>query len=157
MLVCRVAWMPGYRSNEETAKGGGRYVDEGNVPHESLNFRPVGDTYYGFVENRGKGLGIERLGARPADETIDGVAVLFGATDPETHEFLLTGWYTNATVHRHPIKRPERDRWRREVYFTATDVTLIPASERCFHIPRSRDNPKSPFGGLGQGVSSGTG
>ena len=147
VLVCRVAWMLGYQSNEETARGGGSYVDKGNVPHESLNFRPVGETYYGFVENRGMGLGIERLGARPADDTIDGVTVLFCATDPETREFLLTGWYANATVHRHPFKRPERDRWRRKVYFTATDVTVIPESERCFHIPRSRDKRK--FGGIG--------
>ena len=149
VLVCRVAWMPGYQSNEEEARGGGTYVDEGNVPHESLNFRPVRQTYYGFVENGGKGLGIERLGARRADETIDGVSVLFCATDRETSEFLLTGWYTNATVHRHPIKRPGRDRLQREVYFTATDATVIPESERCFHLPRKRDKHKFPFGGIG--------
>ncbi len=149
VLVCRVAWMPGYQSNEEEARGGGSYVDEGNVPHESLNFRPVRQTYYGFVENGGKGLGIERLGAGRTDETIDGVSVLFCATDRETSEFLLTGWYTNATVHRHPIKRPGRDRLQREVYFTATDATVIPESERCFHLPRKRDKHKCPFGGIG--------
>lgn len=34
------------RSDEEMAVGGGSYVDKGNVPHESLNFLPVGDTCY---------------------------------------------------------------------------------------------------------------
>ena len=149
VLVCRVAWMPGYQSNEEDAIGGGSYVDKGNVPHESLNFRPVGRTYYGFVENGGKGLGIERLGAGRADETIDGVTVLFCATDRETGDFLLTGWYSNATVHRRPIKRPGRDRLQREVYFTATDVTLIAESDRHFHVPRKRDKHKFSFGGIG--------
>ena len=46
ILVCRVAWMPRCRSDEEMAVGGGSYVDKGNVPHESLNFLPVGDTCY---------------------------------------------------------------------------------------------------------------
>ena len=53
ILVCRVAWMSTYQSDGEPAVGGGRWVDEGNLPHESLNFLPVGETYYGVVENRG--------------------------------------------------------------------------------------------------------
>ena len=65
ILVCRVAWMPRYQSDSEPAVGGGRWVDEGGLPHESLNFLPVGETYYGVVENRGEGLGLNRLGGPP--------------------------------------------------------------------------------------------
>ena len=49
ILVCRVAWMQYYQSDKESAVGGGSYVDGGHVPHESLNFLPVGKTYYGYV------------------------------------------------------------------------------------------------------------
>ena len=147
-LICRVAWMRGYQSDNEPAKGGGRFVDEGNVPHESLNFLPIGETYYGFVENGGRNIAIKRLGARPADATIDGVSVVYCATDPDTREFLVTGWYADATVHRSPIERPADARGR-EAYFTATDATLIGEPERCFAIPRAQDNPRSPIGGIG--------
>ncbi len=149
ILVCRVAWMPGYRSGDEKAEGGGSYVDEGNKPHEALNFLPVGDTYYGFVENRGAQIKLERLGGRPADKTIGGVSTVFCAEDRESGEFLVTGWYSGATVHRYPVKRPE-DPLQRDAYFTATDATLIGETERCFRIPRAQDNPQSGFGGIGQ-------
>ena len=149
ILVCRVAWMPGYQSDDEKADGGGSYVDEGNVPHEALNFLPVGDTYYGFVENRGQQIRLENLGGRSADGTISGVSVVFCAVDPQSDEFLVIGWYADATVHRYPIERPE-DTLGRRAHFTATDVTLVGESDRCFRIPRAKDKPGSPFGGIGQ-------
>ena len=151
IVICRVAWMPGYQSDDEPAIGGGRFVDEGNVPHESLNFLPIGETYYGFVENGGKNMAIENLGARKTDAKVAGVSVVFCATDPDTREFLVTGWYTDATVNRSPIERPGDARGR-EAYFSATDATLIGESERCFSIPRARGHAKSPFGGIGMGA-----
>lgn len=150
ILVCRVAWMPGYRSDEEPATGGGSYVVAENVPHESRNFLPIGDTYYGFVENRGHRIGLEKLGGQRANETIDGISVVFCAEDPKSGEFLMTGWYSNATVHRDPFKRPGEDPLERRVYFEATKATLIGEAERCFRIPRAQDKPRSPFGGIGQ-------
>ena len=149
ILVCRVAWMQSYQSGDERAEGGGSYVAKGNEPHEALNFLPVGDTYYGFVENRGEQIKLERLGGRPTDETIGGVSIVFCAVDPKYGEFLVTGWYSGATVHRYPVKRPE-DPLPRRAYFTATDATLIGETERCFGIPRARDKPRSGFGGIGQ-------
>ena len=151
ILICRVAWMPGYQSDDEPAFGGGSFVDKGNVPHESLNFLPIGETYYGFVENGGKDLAIERLGARKADATVAGVSVVFCATERDTQEFLVTGWYADATVHRSPIERPGYE-GERDAYFTATEATLIPECERCFSIPRARGYSRSPFGGIGMGA-----
>lgn len=148
ILVCRVAWMPGYRSDDETAVGGGRYVDQGNTPHESLNFLPVGDTYYGFVENRGHEIRLERLGGNAMDDDLTGVLVVFCAAEPGSGEFLVTGWYADTTVYRRPIARPGDDLGRR-VNFTAREATLIPLPERCFRMPRARDNPPSGIGGIG--------
>ena len=149
VLVCRVAWMPSYRLDDESAKGGGSYIDEGNVPHEGLNFLLVGDVYYGFVEHRGHRLSLKELGGQTADETISGVSVVYCAEEPESGDFLIVGWYADATVHRHPIGRPD-DVLGRTVYFTAKSATLVVESERCFRVPRSKDNPRSPFGGVGQ-------
>ena len=148
ILVCRVAWMPRYQSDDEEAVGGGSYVDEGNVPHESLNFLAVGETYYGFVENRGQQIRLERLGGQAGDEVATGVLVVFCAADPASNDFLVTGWYADATVFRHPIERPgdARGRW---VNFTARHARPVSESERCFRIPRARDNPPSGIGGIG--------
>ena len=148
VLVCRVAWMPRYRSDDETAVGGGSYVDEGHVPHESLNFLPVGDTYYGFVENRGQQIRLEQLGGGSGDQSVSGVLVVFCAAEPASNEFLVTGWYADATVYRSPIERPTDDLGRR-VSFTARHAAPVAESERCFRIPRARDNPPSRIGGVG--------
>ena len=147
ILVCRVAWMPYYRSNKERAVGGGGFVDEGNVPHESLNFLPVDGTYYGYVKYRGQQLRIEHLGAARGDDTVSDVLVVFCAEHPESRDFLVVGWYNDATVYRRKIRRPKP---RRLVSFKAEDATLVAESERCFRIPRTQDNPPSDIRGIGQ-------
>lgn len=149
ILVCRVAWMPSYRSDDERAVGGGSHVDQGYVPHESLNFLPIGDTYYGFVENRGERLDLTNLKKGAAGETVTGASVVFGAEDPTSKEFLVTGWYSGATVYRNSIERPG-DALGRRAHFTTTSATLVVESERCFRLPRANDNPRSSFGGIGQ-------
>ena len=129
--------MPSYKADDEPARGGGSYVDEGNMPHESLNFLPVDGTYYGYVMNDGQKLSLERLGSRKADQKTNGVLVVFCATNPKTGKQLVTGWYTDATVYRLPIKRPE-DRLDRDAYFTATNAVLVAEAERRFPYPRSQ-------------------
>ena len=149
ILVCRVAWMPSYQADEERADGGGRHVDEGKLPHESLNFLPINGTYYGYVMNDGQKLSLERLGSRKADQKINGVLVVFCATNPKSGKQFVTGWYTDATVYRLPIKRPE-DKVDRDAYFTATNAVLVKEAERRFRIPGANDKPRSPFSGIGQ-------
>ena len=150
ILVCRVAWMPAYQSDAESPEGKYAASIRGGVPHESLNFLPVGDTYYGFVQNRGQQIDINKLGAENEDDAIPGVSVVFCAEDPKIGEFLVTGWYSNATVYREPIGRPEQDPLNRDVYFTAPEATLIGKAERCFGIPRARGRHRPPYGGVGE-------
>ena len=149
VLVCRVAWMAGYQSDREIARGGGSYVGGTTVPHESRNFLPVGQTYYGIVENRGRQIRIEKLGAEPHQESIGGITVVFCAMDPRARELVVVGWYTSATVHRRPIRRPGPDPRHRKVYFTATEATLIEESERWFRIPKAGETTKQEGGGIG--------
>ena len=147
ILVCRVAWMPYYRSDGELAFGGGSWVIDGNVPHESLNFLPVDDTYYGYIKYGGKNLGIGKPGAGRGGDAVSDVLVVFCAEHPKSGDFLIVGWYNAATVYRRKIRRPKS---RRLVSFKAEDVTLVAESKRCFRIPRARDNPPSDIGGIGQ-------
>ena len=149
ILVCRVTWMPRYQSDREKARDGGSYVDRGYPPHESRNFLPVDETYYGFVENRGRQIRIEKLGAERTQASIGGITVVFCATDPHARDLVVVGWYTNATVHRRPIRRPGRDPLRRKPYFTATEATLIEESERRFWIPKAGEATKHEGGGIG--------
>ena len=142
--------MPHYQSDDEDWSG----VNYDGLPHESLNFRLVGDTYYGFVQHnvrgRAKNIIIDNLGAQPRDSTVDGILVVFCAEKPRTNYLLVTGWYRNATVYRSPIERSDpKDPYNRLAYFKAKDATLVPESERCFRIPTARQNPPSSIGGLG--------
>ena len=148
ILVCRVAWMPFYRSKKEEASGGGSYVEEGNVPYEALNFLPVKGEYFGYVSVRGN-ININKLGAKSDDEKISGVLVVFCASDPKSGDFLVIGWYKNATVYRKWIKRPG-EKNPRYVRFTSTEAVIVEESLREFLMPGSRDNPREPFGGIGQ-------
>ena len=125
ILVCRVAWMASYQSEDEPGFGGGGYVVKGNVPAEALNFHPVGNTYYGYVANRGRQIRLEtNFGAERDAATVEPVSVVFCATDPDTDDFLVVGWYTDATVYRQPIRRPGDSR-KRGIYFRKPPSPVI--------------------------------
>lgn len=136
-----------YRSEDEGGKGGGAYVDAGNVPHESLNFLPVDRTYYGYVWVKGRQIRIDEIGAGRGDDTVSDVLVVFCAEHPEDGDFLVVGWYNGATVYRHGTQRPGSDR---RVSFTTVDARMVDEYKRSFWIPRARENPPSDIGGIGQ-------
>ena len=141
--------MPHYQSAEEPAIGGGSYVDRGEEPHESLNFLPIGDQYFGFVENRRQRLNIDNLGAEKNEPFVDNVTVVFCAEEPKTKKFLITGWYINATAYRDAIERPQ-DPVGRKAHFVSLEARLVKLSDRCFEIPRARSKTKGVYGGIGQ-------
>ncbi len=136
-----------YRSDKELAVGGGAHVADGNLPHESLNFLPVGDTYYGYVRVKTPQIRIENIGAARADDAVSDVLVVFCAVQPDSRDFLVVGWYEGATVYRYGIQRPDHDRW---VNFTSVNATLVVESERRFRIPRSTDGSQRGISGIGQ-------
>lgn len=77
------------------------------------------------------------------------MSIVSCAVAPKSREFLVTGWYSGATVQRHSVARPE-DPLQRRAYFTATDATLIGEAEPCFRIPTARGKPRSVFSGIGR-------
>ena len=154
ILVCRTTWMPHYQSEEEPAQSQHRWIREGNVPYEALNFLPVNGTYYGYVHHgdsltkQDYMIKLENLGEGRTDEMISGVLVVFCAPDPVTNHLHVTGWYKNATVYRSWIFRPG-DEGLRLVRFTSAEATLVEKSRRGFRIPRASDRHYE-FGGVGQ-------
>jgi len=155
LLVCRSPWMDVYRGvtdddpDPDLSKG------------ECWNFLEMPDgCCYGYAEiTRFGNLAINKLGARDQDTKIDGVLVVFAATNPDDNRFVVVGWYTNATVYRETFRigdlgfcRPGRDgdvvnSW---VRFKTNDATLISADDRCFQMPRANDpQPNGGFGGIG--------
>lgn len=141
ILICRVSWMRTYRKLNEKGISGHRYVQEGYAPHESLNFKPYKNLYYGYVPcggdqegNHGR-LNINRLGASPSDKKISGITVVFCATHPDTRKLLVVGYYADATVYRTPIEHPKLE--DRIVRFTTDNAHLIIEGERNFEIPKA--------------------
>lgn len=107
VLVCRVAWMKYYQGLTEIDPpyGGGEFVDQNGYGHEVFNFASHRGKHYGYVRAPGgnNSIAIERLGAQIRDDSIDGVAVFWAATDPNIGGVYIVGWYPRARVFRRNI------------------------------------------------------
>jgi hypothetical protein len=101
LLFCNTGWMEHFQGNTatDTIKGGGSYVIKNGMGHEVCNFVPSGQTLFGFVQSKGEGMNIARLGADKSTDQIDGITVVWTAKRPNGHT-VVVGWYRNATVFR---------------------------------------------------------
>lgn len=117
MLFCNIGWMSRYEGNKnqpDKIVGGGSYVRENETGHEVCNFVHCPDGFvYGHVETtqgeRDRSIRIEAFGGN--GDYVDGVDVVWTATDPEGGGRRVVGWYRNATVFRerqHFEKPPTR-------------------------------------------------
>lgn len=108
ILVCNIGWMSRYDGIDgkpDKIVGGGKYVDKSGHGHEACNFTRCADgIVYGHVESiKGevdRNIQIEALGAEPGQDFIDGVDVVWTATNPLTAGRYVVGWYRNARVFR---------------------------------------------------------
>ena len=55
----------------------------------------------GYVPSNNRTIRIEKLGADPSDNFVDGIQMIFTARNPETKQRVIVGWYGNARVYRH--------------------------------------------------------
>lgn len=141
--------------------GGGSYVAERGRGYEICNFSGDANTFYGYVQPPGSQIKINRIGANPDDDSINGVTVIWTAARP-TGGTVVVGWYRNATVFRNYqtfSHAPEAHRRNRidGYYIKAPSnlARLLPVDQRTLEIPRSvtggmgqanvwyADNPKS--------------
>jgi hypothetical protein len=127
--------------------GGGQYVRQHGKGHEVCNFLPCTDGYvYGHVEtikgNKDRQIKVENIGSNSGDaneESVNGVDVVWIATNPDEGGRRVVGWYRNATVYRQrqdfpkalltcQHKRDEISSYRIRV--AVGDATLLPLEDR---------------------------
>jgi len=107
-LFCNIGWMSRYnglKGKRDKIVGGGKWVNENASGGEVCNFLGCANGYvYGHVEiAKGKidrRIKIEEFGAGPKDDYVDGVTVIWTATDPDDGGRRIVGWYRNARVFR---------------------------------------------------------
>ena len=107
--------------------------------------------FFGYVQPAGERINIQRLGAGPSDERIDGVLVVWLSRNPAGGVF-ITGWYDNATVYADWQKSPSPSSRRYMgglfgYYAVAPQAScvLLPPDERVFQVPTGKN-------GLGQSL-----
>jgi len=148
ILFCNGGWMTHYKGITESDKiiGGGSYVKIEGRGHEVCNFVDVNGKVFGYVQQSGSQIRIERIGALPTDEEINGVDVVFTATRPgKKGGTFIVGWYKDATVYRHPQKIKTQSSLHAknniDTYLVCADYKkskLLAPDERTFVLPRTK-------------------
>jgi hypothetical protein len=102
ILFCNIGWMNRYEGltgKPDKIVGGGKFVTENETGLEVCNFLACRDGYvYGHVET-GQGtkerkIWIEAIGG--SGEYVDGMDVVWTATDPDEGGRKIIGWYRDA-------------------------------------------------------------
>ena len=134
-------------------QGGGSYVKEEGFGHEAFNFKPDDDgRFRGYVRPpRGGSIRIERLGADAGAKQVDGVTVLWAATNPTRGGTYIVGWYDNARVHGDWKPSSKKTRLlpngdKAGYMVEASTAHLVPSDDRVLDLPRA--NAKQT--GIGQ-------
>lgn len=150
LLVCNIGWMSHYEGLDgkpDKIIGGGQFVRQYKRGNEVCNFLPCGDgNVYGHVEtikkDQDRQIKIENLTPRPGAfnaDRLNGVDVVWIATNPDVGGRRVVGWYRDATVYRdrqdfpkslltRQHKRDKIDSYR--VRAARENVTLLPLKDR---------------------------
>ncbi|MGX5802629.1 hypothetical protein ACWGS9_15455 [Bradyrhizobium sp. Arg314] len=132
------------RDPEDPPRGGGRFPETEGYCGEELNFLACEDGYvYGHFETikgeEDRLVNIERLGAGPNDEFLDGVDIVWTAPVEGRDPRCVVGWYRNARIYRdrqrfngqHPSTRHMVDEIISfRVKARTEDVRLLPPDQR---------------------------
>lgn len=142
-LICNIVWMPHYRGEADVHASGFDYVSINGYGHELLNFDALNGKVYGFVQTRNSTVNINRLGAKPEDDFMDGVRVIFISTHEKLGPVVI-GWYENARVWRRkqPGLRsvPTHPGVKIDFQFEASadNAVLLPVSQRLLTVPNRK-------------------
>jgi len=147
VLFARIGWMRWYRgprADDQKPIGGGSY-NKAELGHEAFNFLPLNGEMLGYFQPRlRKGhestIALERIQAGFTGDQLDGVLVLFVATNPESGGQRIVGWFRDATVYRRDQSSEALER-NQFSYFVKTReeyAALVPESRRSFEIPSGK-------------------
>lgn len=144
VIFCNVGWMERYigLNKGDSIAGGGSYVKKRGRGNEICNYAPYRNNLYGYVQPPGSQIDIERIGAKPGEESISGVTVIWTATRP-TGGTAVIGWYKNATVYRDYQRFSKAPATQKKngvdcylITAPSKDATLLPVDKRTLEIPR---------------------
>ena len=153
-LAINVAWMKRYEGRTEedpvSADNFGYFGRLGNPPsdaHEQWNFADTEGSVYGYVP-RSSSISVQRLGAPPSADHVDGVLVVFFSRDPAEDVLKVVGWYQHARVHRQPAYTHQRSGLTigSSIRADKSDTMVLPVADRTVVIPTAQTVP----GGVGQ-------
>jgi 5-methylcytosine-specific restriction protein A len=144
VIFLHTGWAEQYDGTE--APIGGHAYLKNAIGVEAENFKPIDGWCYGYApvgragESRGarpipKGsrtLNIRKLGARPNDDFVEGIAVVWTARRPGEGP-VIVGLYDNATVLR-SMPRESEDYRPFIAKARASDSRLLPTSRRTFAV-----------------------
>jgi hypothetical protein len=153
IIYFNIGWMKHYAgaSPDDPTIGGHGWLVDHKHGLECFNYLP---TKAGSVEGyrppgaRDK-VNIGRLGAKPSDDTIDGVLVVWLAREPGSGKTLVVGWYRDATVYREARSGQFHLKDMDSEYSVTAlkeDAVLVPVGARSFQVPSSRTTPGEGFG-----------
>jgi hypothetical protein len=145
VLFCRIASMKYYQGIEDNnQQDGGRWVTEGNPPHERFNFKDRDGVIKGFVQSgsRSRGMNLSKIDSTVTNdvESIESVLVIFVAKG------CIVGYYKDATVYRSIQDEEHYDQGDFKAYnieVRSQRAVLLSKESRTYEIPRGR-------GGMGQ-------
>lgn len=151
MIYFNIGWMKNYSGMAEDDPTSGRhgYLAAHSHGHEAFNFLPTSD---GRVEGHRPGRGrlnIARLGGGRGQPSIDGVLVIWLATEPVSGRALIVGWYSNATAYAKPREGAHAvvdGPWQYVVETRASDAHLVPDVARTFWVQSARTATDGGFG-----------
>ena len=155
IVFCLIAWMKKFQgiNDNDIPRNGGSFVKENNDCCEGTNFLDFNHKCYGFIQNKGNSLHIERVDQDYINKDfIEGVTVIWVATDGKACK--IVGWYKNAIMYRNykntigSIQNYDYLQYNFEA--DVKDCYLIPEEDRNFVVPRASKNGK----GRGMGRSN---
>jgi hypothetical protein len=137
VLFLHAGWAREYRgAADDPPQGTFGYIRAGNEDAvEALNFRIFRGRCYGYAPHQS--IDLRRLGGTRDDEYVDGILVVWTATDPAQGGRYIVGWYRNARIHSHMQQtlRPSKDRREAIAEAAANDCHLVLVDQRTFFIP----------------------
>lgn len=145
IILLHIVWMRHYAGYEDDIGAGGfDYPKEHGYGHELLNFQNSSGSNYGYVEARNGTIKIDWLDAKPTDEYIDNILIIWTAPHPDGDGRFVVGWYKNARVFRKK-RKPKPNLKRRfqkqdicyNVKAAVKDCMLLPIDQRTLRIPSS--------------------
>ena len=137
VLFLHIGWAREYNGgSDDLPQGKFGYIEDGNDDMgEALNFRGYRGRCFGYAPHHA--IDLRRLGGAQDDDHVDGVLVIWTATNPDGSGRYVVGWYKNARVYSKTQRlRPDKARPDIVAQAATNDCHLVPVDERTFFIPR---------------------